>query len=238
MRHLASSRLASALATALTLVGSASAAEDEPITLEFDGRVGMAVRADDPPDLAPVDRVGLDLEAAAYLAPTPSFSLGLAFQHLGLGRERSATSDLGTFEVSRDMNALWAALRLDFGAGGRAGMGIEIGPGLAWQSVDLVGVTDLARGSTNFSCSGNDRPGLGLRAGLSGWVTAGSRFALTAGAGAEVLSLSSDVIDACATGAGSTVMLGLRFGVAYRLDVRPFISGGGRRAARGGQVVR
>ncbi|AKT37095.1 hypothetical protein [Chondromyces crocatus] len=220
-------RIGLVLGATLCFASAASAQEEQPITLELGGRLGVAARADQPPDFTLVDPAGLDLEVAAYIAPRPAFSLGLAFQHLGLGRERSAASSFGLFEVSRDVQALWAALRLNLDFADRAGLGLELGPGLAWQGLDASGFLGLTDRPTRFTCSAGGSANLGLRVGASGWVSAGAGFALTAGVGAEALQLSSDVLDGCASGAGSTLMLGIRLGIAYRVDVRPAVHGGG-----------
>lgn len=218
--------------TAMTLALASPAAAQEqavpppspaPITLELGGHLGVVGRADDPPDLEPVDPTGLDLEASAFIAPDPSYSIGLSFQQLSLGREQSAVGSFGTFEVRRDASALWGALRLNLDAGERGGVGLFLGPGLVWQRLDVSGVAGLLDRPTTFTCSGTGSAGFGLRAGVSGWVAAGAGFALTAGAGAELLSLSTDPLDGCARGAGTALMLGLRLGVAYRLDVRQVV---------------
>jgi hypothetical protein len=160
---------------------------------------------------------------SAFVAPEPGFSLGLLFEHARFGRERSAVTGAGAAEVTRDLNALWAALRLSLARGELAGLGLSFGPGLAWQRLDATGVTGLLGRPTTFACSGSAGAGLGLRAGLDGWLALGGGLALVGGAGTQGLLLSSDILDSCAPGAGSALLLGVQAGLAYRFDVRRYV---------------
>jgi len=196
-----------------------------PIPVELGATLGVAVRADDPPHFPLVERARLAFEASAFVTPKPAYSLGLAFEQAGLGRERSAVAGPGAVEVRRDMSALWAGVRLNLARGDQSGLGLGFGPGLLWQRLDASGVTGLGLTGVPvpFACSGSASVSLGLRAGVDGWLGLGPRIALVAGAGAEALRLSSDPLDGCAPGAGSATLLGLRAGFAYRFDVGRYV---------------
>jgi hypothetical protein len=218
------------LATAAVLAcGSAvaqpapPAQQPAPIGLELGGHLGAAVRVGDGPHFEIIERAGVSFGAFAFLTPEPAFSLGLAFEHTDLGRERSAAGYFGAFEVIRDLNTLWATVRLNLLRGELGALGLSFGPGLAWQSADAAGVTTPLLQATPFACSGSDAADLALRAGLGGSLALGGGATLSAGATLDNVRLSSDIMDGCVPGAGSVTLIGIRAALSYRFDVGRYV---------------
>ena len=103
----------------------------------------------------------------------------------------------------------------------RLALAIAIGPGLVWQHEDAdVLALDPSFGLPNaFRCAETEGPGLGLRAGLGAEIRLGGGFYFNLDGVVDALRLSSDPIGACAPGAGSTTLVGVRGGFSYRVDV-------------------
>jgi hypothetical protein len=181
------------------------------------------VRAGDGPHFEIVERAGPAYGASAFVTLEPAFSLGLAFEHTDLGRERSAVGEAGAIEVVRDLNAVWAAVRLNLVRGDAGELGLLFGPGLAWQSADARGVAAPTRDATPFACAAGGSADLALRAGLGGALALGRGLFLTAGATVDNVRLSSDPLGDCVFGAGSATIFGLRGGFAYRFDVGRYV---------------
>lgn len=201
----------------------AAVAPPAPIDLELGGVLGMGLRADDGPHFEMVERAGLAYGVSAFVTVEPEFSLGLALEHTDLGRERSAVGEAGAVEVVRDLNAAWAAVRLNLVRGAAGELGVLFGPGLAWQSADAAGVAAPTRGAVTFTCAASGAAGLALRAGLGGSLALGGGLFLNAGATLDNIQLSSDLLDGCVFGAGSATIFGLRGGFTYRFDLGRYV---------------
>jgi hypothetical protein len=99
---------------------------------------------------------------------------------------------------------------------------VVLGPGLGVEHASAAGLAPtldpLAR-PLPFQCSGSDAPSFGLRAGLGADLALGggayARLAFTA----DSHRLSSDPIDDCIGGAGTTTVLASSLSFGYRFDV-------------------
>jgi hypothetical protein len=123
--------------------------------------------------------------------------------------------------VERDLNTLWASLRL---APWRAAAVpyLGFGPGLAWQSLEATGTLfPFPQGSApvTLRCEGSAPASLALRlaGGIEGRFDNG--MVLFAEGGADMIRLDDAPLDGCAAGAGTAMLLGLRAGAQYRFDI-------------------
>ena len=197
----------------------------DPVTVDVGVRIGGAGRIGDAPAFSITNRGAFMLGVGVAVAPSPRISIGLAYEHSGLGSEHGA-GDLGVVDVDRTTDSLWATLRLSLVRVDGFSLGVTLGPGLVWQSVDATGITYDGATSwqpTPFRCTGTDSVGLGLRAGVGAEVALGSGFVLSVDATADELRLGDDAIGTCAPGAGSTALFGARAGLAYRFDVSRYL---------------
>lgn len=192
----------------------------DPVTLDVSLRIGASYRIGDSPSLPITGRFGAMFGAGVAIAPSQRFAIGLAYEHGELGTEHGE-GDVGTIDVSRTVDSLWASVRATLWRNERIAIGITLGPGLVWQHVSLNAIVfgNTTWTPTTFNCADTDGPSLGLRAGLGAEITLGNGFYFNLDAMIDELRLSSDIIGTCAPGAGSTATFGVRGGAAYRFDV-------------------
>ena len=222
------------LGIATLLVCSAAAATDppptrttappEPVGIDLGLHLGGVYRAGDAPAFPITDRAGVSFGVSAFVAPSRRFSFGLAFEHAGLGGEQ-AEGELGKLTITRDLNVLWAGLRVFMINTQVVRVGLLIGPGLAWQGVRADGLLTPGIGvlPSVYSCSAGDSANLALRAGLGAQIALGSGFSFLADASFDNVRLASDVIGDCAPGAGTVSLIGARVGFGYQLDVTSYV---------------
>ena len=222
------------LGIATLVVSSAAAAADpppmrtmpppEPVRIDLGLHLGGVYRAGDGPAFPITDRVGASFGVSAFVAPSRRFSFGLAFEHAGLGGEK-ADGDLGSLTITRDLNLLWAGLRVFMISTDAVRFGVLIGPGLAWQGVRADGLLTPGIGvpPSVYSCAGGDSANLALRAGLGAQIALGSGFSFLVDASFDNVRLTSDVIGDCAPGAGTVSLIGARVGFGYQLDITSYV---------------
>src|SRR5690348_4704188 len=58
----------------------------DPIGIDLGVRLGFAYRVGDAPAFSISERAGASFGVSAYVSPRPTYALGLAFEHVGLGR--------------------------------------------------------------------------------------------------------------------------------------------------------
>ncbi len=201
------------------------------MTIDLGAGLGGVVRLGDPQYGEVTERAGLTFGAGLLLAPMRAFAVGLAYEHVDLGRETSGVAESGSFSLTRDLNAIWASLRLyPFAGDVRPFLGL--GAGLVWQSADASGTYASAPfAQTPFTCEGAGEAdfGFSLAAGLEAPLT--ERLFLTGDVSFRAYRLTSDPLEGeeqgytflCAPGAGSVNAFALRAGVAYRFDVSRYV---------------
>lgn len=195
-----------------------------PVLIDLGLHLGGVYRTGDAPAFPITGRTGAAFGVSAYVAPSRRFSLGLGFEHAGLGSEK-AEGDFGSAEISRDVNLLWGGVRVHFVSTEAVTLGVLLGPGLAWQGVSASGLLTpgIGRLPATFSCSGGDSVNLALRAGLGARFALGSGISFLADVSFDNVRLASEVIGDCAPGAGTVSLIGARVGFGYQFDVTPYV---------------
>jgi hypothetical protein len=195
-----------------------------PVLIDLGLHLGGVYRTGDAPAFPITGRTGAAFGVSAYVEPSRRYSLGLGFEHAGLGSEK-AEGDFGSVDISRDVNLLWGGLRVHFVSTEAVTLSVLLGPGLAWQSVSANGLLTPGIGKlpTTFSCSGGDSVNLALRAGLGARIALGSGVSFLADVSFDNVRLASEVIGDCAVGAGTVSLIGARVGFGYQFDVTPYV---------------
>jgi hypothetical protein len=180
--------------------------------------LGFGGRVDDPPLYELTDPLGLAFGAAIDLFLSNRVTLGVSYEHLDLGKEESGLTPVGSVTIVRDLNTAWLSLRIYPVQEPAIGAYLKIAGGLAWQSAELTGsVWDPTQPGRQLqlSCEGAHTPGMALRAelGIDVELTEGLRMPLAFHF--DNYGLSSDVLDGCVPGAGSSAVLGLRSGFTF-----------------------
>lgn len=212
--------LISLAGTALAEPAPPMPAPPRPVPLDLALRVGASVRLGSAPNFPVDERAGASFGVSIFAAPSPRFSLGLSYEHTGLGSERGGASDAERIEVGRTMDALHAGLRLHLWNGEQVRLWAVIGPGLAWQSASAGGFVSSGFGASpvGLRCSATGGPDLALRAGVGAEFSLGSGVWFVLDAAFDNARLSSDALGDCILGAGSATLFGARAGFAYRFD--------------------
>jgi hypothetical protein len=185
-------------------------------------RIGYGRRLDDPALFPADDRNGLMLGAGVALFVVRRMAIGLTYEHLGLGTEKSGLLPTGSFEVDRDLHALWLDARLYPWLSDRFGVYLGIGAAPVWQGAEMTGSLwprhDPGRW-VSFRCEGSDSANLALRGELAADIGLGAGVRTIVAAGMDGYRLSDEVIDDCVPGAGSALVFGLRVAVVYGMDL-------------------
>lgn len=216
----------SAVVIALPGVAAAQARRPAPVTLDAAGSLGGLVRVSDSQRLDVTERAGLSFGAGLAVSPAPMFAIGLAYEHADLGQEQSGQGPLGSITVERDLNSLWASIRVFLVPHGDVRPFLGIAAGLAWQSADASGTATFGPDPSSiepFRCEG--RAGASVAFGVAAGVEArlAGQLFLTGDLAFQGYGLSSDPLDdgltLCAPGAGTVNAFALRAGLAYRWDI-------------------
>jgi hypothetical protein len=197
----------------------------DPVTLDLTGGLGGIYRAGDAQLLEVTERAGLTFGAGVLVAPSRYVAVGLAYEHADLGHERSGVGPFGSIEVERDLNSLWASLRVYLLPPGDLRLFLGLQAGLAWQSADATGALPFdAYATRSFACETSAPAGFafGFGAGIEARL-AGQLF-LIGDLGFHAYRLTGDTLAsesglACAPGAGTVNAFALRAGLAYRWDI-------------------
>jgi hypothetical protein len=193
-----------------------------PTTLDLGATVGVGTRLGDSAYYDVSSRAGVALGAFAWLAPAPNFSIGLMYQHLGLGHERGSFGSYGTVDIDRSAHLLWAGIRVYPLRSETGALYLEIAPGLLFQRASADGVS--GNGGPNVSlvpltCSASDSVDFGLRAGFGGELKIDSHVVANLGMTFDNLRLGSTPMGDCVNGSGTVTEFLVSAGFAYRIDV-------------------
>jgi opacity protein-like surface antigen len=202
-------------------------AESTPVTLDFMGSLGGAVRVGGAEPFMATTRTGLVAGGGIVFAPLRSFALGLSYEHVDLGEDRLGTGEIGSANVERELHALWLDLRVHPLRRETFSIFAGIGLGLGFQQANADRIEDPAgTGQTArlVLCEASDSASMALRGGAGVEVKLGGGFYFVGDAWVENARLSGELLDGCIGGAGTTTILSLRGGVAYRLDLSTLFS--------------
>ncbi|MDI1447378.1 hypothetical protein [Polyangium sp. 6x1] len=183
--------------------------------------VGGGVRVGDAPLFPITQRSGATFGFGLAYLLSP-LSVGLTYEHAGLGREDSGVVPFGAVHIARSTDTLWASVRMRFSGLEPIVPFFGVGLGAVWQSAHADGVFLVdggLRGGQTFSCSATDSLNLGLRAIAGVEVPLGKTVSFTGEGSFDAYRLSSEVIDGCAPGAGTTNSIFFRVGLLYRFDL-------------------
>jgi hypothetical protein len=197
----------------------------DPVTLDLGVRLGGSFRIGSAANYPVSSRTGALFGVGVAVAPSSRFAIGLAYEHGELGTEH-AEGNLGTVDVDRSLNGVWATVRLTLFHIEPVALAITLGPGLVWQQEDasILALDPNFGPLSAYRCTAWDGPSLGLRAGLGAEIHLGGGFYFDLDTVIDELrlgggTLGSDALGTCALGPGSTTVAGVRGGFSYRLDV-------------------
>jgi hypothetical protein len=192
-----------------------------PYLIDFGATLGFGTRVDDPPLYAIDERSGLLLGALVGLTLSRRVWLGLAYEHLDLGREDSGVTDAGVVVVTRELHAGWLSLRLVPYDVGPLDFHIGLGVALASEQADvdasLWSAVEPGR-HVDYQCSAGGSPGFGFRAALGATGHLGAGFFTSLDASVSNVRLDDELIDGCAPGVGTFTVLSLQGALGYRFD--------------------
>jgi len=154
--------------------------------------------------------------------PNDWFGVGLSYDHADLGRSSGELRDGGFVSVKRDLNTVWLDVRIRPLRLDDLSVFFSLGPGFAWQSADataLLNTGSLVVQPTEVSCEGSDSARLGLRSALGLELRVSGPFWLHLTSGFEGASLTSDALDTCVLGSGTTNAFTARAGFVGRIDL-------------------
>jgi hypothetical protein len=197
-----------------------------PTTIDIGGAIGIGNRFGDSSYFDVTARAGLAFGVSAWIAPAPAFAIGIAYQHLGLGRERSDVGPYGVVDITRDAHLAWLGLRLYPLRGESAALFLEIAPGLVFQRATASGlVTDGGPNvtPTPLTCKASDSADFALRAGFGGELKLSENAVAMLGVSLDNYRLSSAPMDDCINGAGTVSEIIITAGFAYRLDITKIV---------------
>jgi hypothetical protein len=186
--------------------------EVEQTLLTVDAYLGTAIRLDDPPAFDLTTRAGALFGVGGWVSPGRGFALGLAFENLGLGHEdvRSLAGDHGS--IDRTLNTLWGRVGLDLVRAGPLLWNVTFGPGLVWQSANVIVSNPF--GVETLRCSVTDSMSFAVGLGSWGAWHLGHGVHALFGTSIQGNKLSSDPLGNCVLGAGSATVFTAEVGLA------------------------
>ena len=168
------------------------------------------------------ERGGLTFGPSVWLSPMRMFAVGLGYQRLRGGVDRSQTGAEGV-DVQRDMDLAWLYGRVYPWRTDAMGVYLTLGFGGVWQHAQASGNSISTSGAVAspqpYSCSGSAGPALAFGGGAGFDLDVGHDWSFITQADLVTYRNSSDKLGSCAEGAGPTTGLGARIGFAYRFDL-------------------
>jgi hypothetical protein len=201
--------------------GEGAAKAPQKTAIDVSALMGGAVRLGEAPlfDVASRGGVNLGLGFAYLMHP---ISLGLAVEHVGLGREESGVGPFGAVSIERAVDTVWASVRVRFSGPRFLVPMFGVGLGATWQTARATGVFLFDGGLSGgraFGCSVTDSLNIAFRANAAAEMPMSSAVSLVLEGSFDAYRLSSDVIETCAPGAGTTAALLIRAALVYRFDL-------------------
>jgi hypothetical protein len=180
------------------------------------------LRLDDPPILEAVTPGGVLVGAGLGLALSPRIAVGLTYEYLDLGTERSNVLQTGVVNVARELHNGLIDLKLYPIKADGFGAYLSVAAGLSVQGADLTGSLWLPEDPGNnvsFFCGATGDPGFAVQGslGLDMVIAPGTRFLLDGSFANH--RLSDEIIGGCAPGAGTATVLAVRSGLGYAWDL-------------------
>jgi hypothetical protein len=155
-----------------------------------------------------------------YLTPD-RYAIGARYEYTGLGSGRSST-DVDTVDANFSAHTFWAAGRLlpYLRDARELFMDVRLGLTLAHQRATGTRTIDVSEpAGATFSCSAFSTPNLALGAGAGVATPVGEHWLFSTRLGVSILRGSSQVIDDCVPGLGTSVTTALTLGLAYRFGL-------------------
>jgi hypothetical protein len=195
----------------------------EPPRLDFVLNLGLGHRVDDPPLYVATQRTGFRIGGDVDVFFARRVSFGVGYEHLDLGREESGVTPTGSVAIDRELHNLWANARLYPWMGDSLGVYLRLRLGIGWQAASLAGnvwseVNPASSAVLECHASDSANLSIGAEAGLDVTVTRGFHFLFAPSFDGH--RLGDGLIDNCAPGAGTALVLGLRTGFVYSLDLK------------------
>lgn len=193
-----------------------------PVTLDLGLNFGLFHRLDDEPTLALDRATGVAFGGGFMVNPKDWFGIGLSYDHADLGRSSGELPGRGFVSVTRDLNSLWLDVRIRPVRLDDLSVFFNLGPGFAWQSADAVALLNagaLGARPTEVTCEGSDAARLGLRSAVGLELRLKGPVWFHLATGFEGASLTTDPLDTCVLGSGTTNAFTARAGFVGRVDL-------------------
>ncbi len=192
-------------------------------TLDVELAAGLSLRlgSSSSYELSEDQSAGLAYGPSVWLAPNRLFSLGVAYERVALGVDRSE-GGTSSVDVRRALDAVWLRGRAYPWREDSVGLFVGLGLGMSWQHVRGTGTRPgdgFTRPPSAYGCDASDGPGIALGGGVGLDVAVSRDVAFLTGFDAAAHRQSGDVIGGCAPGSGSITTLGAHLGFAYRFDL-------------------
>lgn len=185
------------------------------------GHLGFGTRLNDSPYGEPFEPSGPLYGISALAKPMWWFSVGLGYEHLNFGQDRSDIEASQFKEVERDLNTMWGLARLYPVRNEAIALYVGLGGGVAWQRLDASFATAVPNPTVNLNptvCSANDSGAFGFRGGVGIEAPIAGGVGVMAELGFDRYLLSSAELDGCARGAGNATLFAMRFGVDFGFE--------------------
>ena len=182
----------------------------------MNGRIG-------PSGIEPAEeeRFGAGFEGSVWYTLTREYVMGLGVTHSDLGNVTAGSGTDG-FDADYGVTALYLGARAFPWRSKSAEIFLGLRVGLGWQAVEAIGVRTLEPNvapPTTYTCDGVSGPGVAFGAGIGGALRLGRQAWLTGHLDANAYKMTSDVVENCVVGIGSTTTLGFGAGILYAFDL-------------------
>jgi hypothetical protein len=194
------------------------------LSLELDGAFQVGAHFPEDKELRNVEEaIDSAIGLGAWVIPKSSWALGLAVEHIGLGKDHYATDPRGqTMNVSYAVDTLWIGGRFYFSEERPAFyLGLAAGPALPRIRASGTRATtnEFTEPPQPFQCSATGS--VGGAAGVSAGVEfdIGNAWSFVSEARGTAHFLGKSTVDGCAPGSGTAIGGSLRIGIAYRFQI-------------------